>query len=96
MREFLSNIASAGAGVIIVIAVIAVIFIVVLITLLKSPIKCIFKFLIHMLMGLIMLVLLNIIGASFGVELELKLFNILVSGILGLPGVILLLILKYI
>lgn len=82
-------------GAVIVIAVLAVIFIVVLIKLLKTPLKWAFKILIHMLMGLLSLVVLNIVGASLGVELELSWFNALVSGVLGLPGVIILLIFKY-
>ncbi len=68
----------------------AVVGVILLIKLLSAPIRKIFKFLINALIGFLMLVVLNFFGSAFGVTLELSLINILVTAILGFPGLILL------
>ena len=67
-----------------------------LIKLLKKPIKWIFKLLLHALFGYIFLFIFNFAGAWFGVSLELNWLNAIVSGVFGIPGVVVLLVLKYI
>ena len=57
----------------------------------KKPIKFILKMLINTFVGFVVLFLLNL----FGIDIELNLLNALVTGILGLPGVIILLIFRY-
>ena len=42
------------------------------------------------------LFVLNFIGSWVGIELELNLFNALITGVLGVPGVLILLVFKYI
>lgn len=46
-------------------------------------------------LGAIILWLLNFIGPLFGVNLEITVINSLIAGFLGVPGIILLLALKY-
>ncbi|MCR5664818.1 MAG: pro-sigmaK processing inhibitor BofA family protein [Oscillospiraceae bacterium] len=62
--------------------------IVVLIFVLLRPIRRIFKFLIHAAIGFIMLFVFNYFGAEFGMVLELDLLNCLVTGFLGIPGLL--------
>lgn len=95
MKELFSGLSAVTTGAVIVIAILAFLFIVLLIKLLKTPLKWAFKILIHMLIGLLTLVVMNIFGAMMNIELELNWVNCLVSGVFGLPGVIVLLIIKY-
>lgn len=73
---------------------IAVIFAVLLFKLLKAPLKLVWKLLIHALSGLITLLIFNFVAGIFGTNIDINLVNCLISGILGIPGVILILLLK--
>jgi len=67
-----------------------VVGVILLIKLLSAPIRKIFKFLIHALVGVVMLFLVNFFGSAIGLTLELSLLNILVTAVLGFPGLVLL------
>ena len=86
MSTLLPNILMIAAGIFILWLVIK---------LFLTPIKFIFKLLINTAVGFVCLWLLNYFGAFFNVSLGLNLVNALVVGVLGVPGVVLLLILKY-
>lgn len=64
--------------------------------LLRKPIGWIFKLAIHALMGYIALFIFNFVGAWVDLSLGLNWVNAIVTGVLGVPGVILLLLVKYI
>ena len=66
-----------------------------LIKIFLRPIKKIFKFLLHAVFGFLLLFLVNYFGASIGVYLEPTLVNCLVSGFIGIPGVLILLAFHY-
>ena len=63
--------------------------------LLKKPLAWILKFLLHAAMGYAFLFLFDFVGAWIGVSLGLNWFNAAVTGVLGVPGVVLLLLIKY-
>ena len=63
--------------------------------LLKKPIAWTFRFLIHACMGYAALFIFNFVGAWFDISLGLNWINAAVTGLLGVPGVILLLLVKY-
>ena len=63
--------------------------------LLKKPLAWVLKFLLHAAMGYAFLFLFNFVGAWIGLSLGLNWFNAAVAGVLGVPGVILLLLIKY-
>ena len=67
-----------------------------LLRLLRKPIKWAFKLLLHALSGFVFLFFLNLVGALVGINLPLTWPHAVVAGILGLPGVLLLLLLQYI
>ncbi|MBE6997879.1 MAG: pro-sigmaK processing inhibitor BofA [Ruminococcaceae bacterium] len=67
----------------------------ILLKLLKKPIKWAFKLLLHALFGFIFLFVFNFVGAWLGLSLELNWLNAIVTGVFGIPGVVVLLILKY-
>ena len=58
------------------------------------PIKKIFKLVINSIIGGILIYVINIIGSGFNFHIGLNWLTILCSGFLGIPGVILLIILK--
>ena len=75
--------------------IICVLLVVLLFKIIRTPLKWAFKLLINAASGFIALVILNFFGGLVGLSLTVNLINCLVAGILGLPGVVLLLILKY-
>jgi len=82
------------AAVILVVA--GILLLILLLRLLTKPIKWALKLLFSAILGFVGLALLNIVGSPIGIYLNINWFNVLVAGILGIPGVLLLLLFKYI
>lgn len=59
-----------------------------------KPIKWILKLLLNALLGLVILVVVNYLGAFVGLKITIGWLSALVAGILGLPGVVLLLLIE--
>ncbi len=76
-------------------AVVGVLLLVLLFKLFRTTLKWALKLLFNALIGFAALLLLNYVGAPLGISLNLNWFNAIVTGILGVPGVILLLLIKY-
>lgn len=76
-------------------ALFALIILFIFFKIIGSSMKWIVKLLIHAVAGLIVLFVVNIFGGIIGITLDLNLINAIVTGILGMPGVILLLVIKY-
>ncbi|MDR1132370.1 MAG: pro-sigmaK processing inhibitor BofA family protein [Oscillospiraceae bacterium] len=83
------NFITAGA-VIVCILLVALLF-----KIIKTPLRWALKLLLNAISGFIALVILNFFGAIFGLSLSINLVSCLVAGVLGLPGVVLLLLIKY-
>lgn len=62
--------------------------------LLLVPFKIVLKFLLNGIIGGVVLWILNMLSASIGIHIALNPVNALVVGILGIPGIILLLLLQ--
>ncbi len=75
--------------------VLAVIAIVLVVRLLSAPIRLAFKLLINALVGFAVLFLLNFLEPYVGLSLGINWINAIVVGLLGAPGVVLLLLIKY-
>lgn len=58
------------------------------------PLRLLFKLLINSVIGLVLLLLLNFVGGFFNISIGINLFTVLLSGLLGLPGIALMLILQ--
>lgn len=86
-----ASVTSTGIGGTIVCVVLLILFF----SLLAKPLKWIFKLLLNALSGFIALVLINLVGGLIGLSLTVNVVNCLVAGFLGLPGVILLILIKY-
>lgn len=59
-----------------------------------KPIKWILKLLLNALLGLVILVVVNYLGAFVGLKITVGWISALVAGVLGLPGVVLLLLIE--
>lgn len=71
----------------------AVLFII--LKILTLPMKLIIKLLINGAVGGIIILLVNLIGASFGFAINLTWITALIVGILGVPGVVIVAILQF-
>ena len=60
----------------------------------SAPIKLVIKLLANAIIGGIALIIINWMGAFFGFHIDLNFFSALITGALGIPGIIILLILK--
>jgi len=69
--------------------------IVLIVKIFATPLKWLFKLALNTAIGFVALFLLNFFGAYIGLSLGMNWMNALVVGVLGLPGVILLLLLQY-
>lgn len=79
-----------------VLAIAAAIFVLwLLLRLFRKPLKWLFKLLINTGIGFVVLFLLNFFGDFVGVTLGFNWVNAFVIGVFGFPGVVLLLLIKY-
>ncbi|WP_435619340.1 pro-sigmaK processing inhibitor BofA family protein [Thermoanaerobacterium thermosulfurigenes] len=60
-----------------------------------KSIKILFKFVVNSIIGYIFLLIFNFFGSIFGLTLHLNIVNAFVAGVFGIPGIVVLLILKY-
>ena len=72
-----------------------VVLLIVFFIIFKSSIKFILKLLINTLVGFFLLFVFNKLGAFIGISLAVNWLNAVVAGVLGLPGIALLLILQW-
>ena len=64
------------------------------IKLISAPLRFLWKFAINMASGFLILLVCEIVLGFFDLSIGINLFNCLVAGICGIPGVVVLLILK--
>ena len=69
---------------------------VVVLKILAAPLKLIVKILLNALSGFLLLILANLISGFFDFALPINFLNCLISGVFGIPGVILLIVLRLI
>lgn len=78
------------------ILVAGIVLLAILIKILSAPLRLITKLLLNTAIGYVVLFLFDFFGEFFAVSVELNLVNAIVVGCLGIPGIILLVLLKYI
>lgn len=66
-----------------------------LLKILAKPIKLAFKLLINAGLGFVILFIVNFFGEFFNFTLGVSFLNALVAGVLGVPGVIILILIKF-
>ncbi|HZK26994.1 MAG TPA: pro-sigmaK processing inhibitor BofA family protein [Thermoclostridium sp.] len=62
---------------------------------LKVPLKILLRLLLNSLIGGIVIIIINLLGQYIDFQISMNIFSSLIVGTLGVPGVILLVILKY-
>lgn len=77
------------------IAVIAVILVILFILLIKAPLKFLFKVAVNTLGGFILLWIINYFGEFIGLTIPITWLSAVLAGILGLPGVALIIVLRF-
>lgn len=60
----------------------------------SAPLRLAAKLLLHAVIGFVALFAVNLVGAAVGIALPLTWLNALIAGVLGVPGVILLIVLQ--
>ncbi|MFT8314932.1 MAG: pro-sigmaK processing inhibitor BofA family protein [Clostridium sp.] len=75
---------------------IAIIGLFIVVRLLAWPLKILIRLIINAVLGTILLFIVNLVGAHFGFTIGINLVTALVAGFFGVPGVIFLLIFKFI
>lgn len=73
-----------------------VIAVIIIAKLLSWPFKIILKLVLNILLGLVIILLINAFGGPIGLYIPFNIVTSLIAGILGVPGVILLVIFHYI
>lgn len=63
---------------------------------LSWPLKKIFKLILNIALGIVMILVINVFGISIGLSIPFNFVTATISGVFGLPGVIVLVILHYI
>lgn len=58
------------------------------------PVKLIIKLIINSLLGALLIFIINLVGTSFDFHIGLNVANSIIVGILGIPGAVLLILLK--
>ncbi len=74
----------------------AVLSVVILFKILAAPIRWVFKLLLNAICGFALLIVVNIISGFFDFSVEINLINVLIAGCFGIPGALLLVLLKII
>ena len=63
--------------------------------LLRLPVTWMFKLLLHALCGVVALFVLNFLGSYIGLYIDMNWINAAVTGVLGVPGVLILLLIEF-
>lgn len=79
-------------GIIIIIAILALVVFIIL----RKPIKIIFKLILNTVIGFLALFVINYLGSFIGISIAVNWINAVIVGVLGVPGVALILLLKWI
>lgn len=80
------NVIIAALFLLIILYIVAQVFI--------KPVKLLWKLLINSAVGLVLLLLVNYLGAFFEFSLPVNIISVLIAGFLGIPGVLLLICLQ--
>lgn len=73
---------------------VALIILYIVLKVIAAPVKIIIKLMINAFVGGVVLFLINLVGASFGLVLDITWLTSLIVGIFGVPGVVLVILLQ--
>lgn len=81
-----------GASIVIILGAFVLLWL--FIKIFKKPIKWIFKLLLNALVGFVTLFLVNFLGGFVGLHITVGWLSAIVTGVLGIPGIVLLLLIE--
>ena len=79
-----------------VVLILSTVAVIVIAKVFSWPFRKIFKLVLNIALGLIMILIVNVFGQNIGLHIPFNIVTALISGILGLPGVICLIVINYI
>lgn len=79
-----------------VVLILSIVAVIVIAKVFSWPFRKIFKLVLNIAFGLIMILIVNVFGQNIGLHIPFNIVTALISGILGLPGVICLIVINYI
>ena len=74
--------------------IVAIVGLFIIVTIFSWPIKIFIKLCVNGLLGAVLLWIVNLVGASFGVQIGINVVTALIAGFFGVPGVIFLIAYK--
>lgn len=78
----------------ILVGLVAIVVLYFLMKLLSFPIKAITGLVVNGVIGLLILLVINLVGSTIGLELDVNIISALVAGFFGIPGVLVLILLN--
>ncbi|SNX52712.1 inhibitor of the pro-sigma K processing machinery [Thermoanaerobacterium sp. RBIITD] len=75
---------------------IGIIILALIVWLFGKSVKILFKFILNSIIGFVILLIFNFFGAIVGLHLSINILTAFITGVFGIPGILVLLILKYI
>ncbi|WP_028992740.1 MULTISPECIES: pro-sigmaK processing inhibitor BofA family protein [Thermoanaerobacter] len=75
--------------------IIAILIIIFILWILGKSLRLMLKFVLNALVGFVMLLFFNFFGVLFGVYLPVNIITSFITGVFGIAGIVILLILKY-
>ena len=78
----------------ILVGLVAIVVLYFLMKLLSFPIKAITGLVVNGVIGLLILLVINLVGSTIGLELDVNIISALVAGFFGIPGVLVLVLLN--
>lgn len=78
----------------ILVGLVAIVVLYFLMKLLSFPIKAITGLVVNGVIGLLILLVINLVGTTIGLELDVNIISALVAGFFGIPGVLVLILLN--
>ena len=78
----------------IIYTIIGILLLWLIIKLFSKPIKWVFKLLLNTLLGFVLLLIFNYLGQFIGLNITVGWLSALITGVLGVPGIILLLLVE--
>lgn len=76
--------------------VLTIIAVIIIAKIFAWPLKKIIKLVINIAVGLVMILLVNVFGENIGLHIPFNIVTALISGSLGIPGIIALIVINYI
>ena len=94
MNDIINSVDKITASPWLIVAAVAVLLVIFFI-IFKTSFKLAVKIILNAVVGFVLLFIFNALGANFGITLAVNWINAIIAGVLGIPGIALLLVLRF-